>query len=213
MNESLELLPYDLPDANLLLPNREGGRACVFVPDRVMVVIGKGSDPALELHNETIVQDGVPVLRRGTGGCAVVLAPNMLVASFARYETEQGKSADYFRAFNDMIIRSFESLGISDLAHAGISDIARNGRKIAGSALYRNRLTVFYHAVINLASGASLMERYLKHPPRTPDYRENRSHEEFVTSLAAEGFVIDTDEFTERVQSEFHNYLVKARAA
>ncbi|HEY3296373.1 MAG TPA: hypothetical protein VGL38_13175 [bacterium] len=210
----MNLLPYDLPDAGLLYPsNGDAGRACVFVPERVLVVIGKGSDPELEVHADTVLRDEVPVLRRGTGGCAVVLAPTMLVVAFALYETEQGKSSDYFRAFNDMIIRSLEELGISDIVQAGISDIARHGRKIAGSALYRNKTTIFYHAVINLSSGTSLMERYLKHPPRTPDYRENRSHEDFVTSLAAEGFVIDTELFREKVEVEFRTYLQKAHAA
>ena len=205
------LVPYDLPDAKLLTANADGGQVCVFVPERVMVVIGKGSDPEVELHAEAIHSDGIPVLRRGTGGCAVVLAPTMLVASFALYESAQAKSSDYFRAFNDMIIRSLNSLGISDLAHAGTSDIARHGRKIAGSALYRNRLMVFFHAVINLSSGTGLMERYLKHPPRTPDYRENRTHEEFVTSLAAEGLVVEPKDVRKRIEAVFEDYLSKAR--
>jgi lipoate---protein ligase len=210
VSDSLILLPYDLPDAGLLTAHSDGGHACVFIPEQVMVVIGKGSDPALELHAEAILDDRVPVLRRGTGGCAVVLSPNMLVVSFALYEAEQQKSSDYFRAFNGIIIRSFGTLGIADLSHAGISDIARHGRKIAGSALYRNRLMVFYHAVINLASGTNLMERYLKHPPRTPDYRENRPHEDFVTSLAAEGFVVEPESISEIIETEFRDYQSRA---
>jgi lipoate-protein ligase A len=213
MSELLTVLPYDLPDADLLTSRDGQGRVCVFVPARVMVVIGKGSDPDLELRAEAIQSDGVPILQRGTGGCAVVLAPTMLVTSFALYETEQAKSADYFRDFNRMIIRTLENLGISDLEHAGISDIARHGRKIVGSALYRNRLTVFYHAVINLAGGTDLMERYLKHPPRTPDYRKNRSHVEFVTSLAAEGFAVEPEDFRKGIEAEFSNYLTRAHIA
>lgn len=213
MDDSSSGLPYNLPDADLLAKPGDSGRSCVFVPDRVLVVIGKGSDPSLELHEETIRLDGVPVLRRSTGGCAVVLAPNMLVASLVLCATEQANSSDYFRAFNGVTIRSLESLGISDLVHAGISDIARKGRKIAGSAIYRNRRLVFYHAVINLAGGTSLMERYLKHPPRTPEYRANRTHEEFVTSLAAEGFVIEAEDLRRKVETEFDLYLAKARVA
>jgi len=213
VNDSLITSPYDLPDANLLISRADGGRVCVFVPDRVVVVIGKGSDTSAELRAESILCDRVPVLRRGTGGCAVVLTPDMLIASFALYETEQGKSADYFRTFNSIIIHGLESLGVSDLLPAGISDIARHGRKIAGSALYRNRLLVFYHAVINVSGGTNLMERYLKYPPRTPDYRDRRSHADFVTSLSAEGFRIDRDDFRRQVESEFDAYLAKAFVA
>jgi lipoate-protein ligase A len=211
MSDSLAVLPYDLPDAELLRPTESGGGVRVFVPERVLVVIGKGSDPALELHEDTIVEDNVPVLRRGTGGCAVVLSPRMLCASFAVYGAEQQRSADYFREFNGMIIRALTDGGVTDLEGAGTSDIARQGRKLVGSALYRNRVLVFYHAVINLADGTDLMERYLKQPPRTPDYREGRSHGEFVSSLAAEGFEVDAAAMKATLETEFAMFIMKVQ--
>ncbi|MBU1984394.1 hypothetical protein KJ815_08290 [bacterium] len=175
----------------------------VFVPPCVMVVMGKGSDPAAELHANHILADGVPVIRRGTGGCAVVLSPEMIVVSFVVLHKRQQKSAEYFRAFNRTIIRALSDQGVTHLEHAGTSDIARHGRKIAGTAIYRNRRLVFYHAVINAAGEANLMERYLKHPPRTPDYRADRTHANFVTSLAAEGFRIDLSAFQNGIETEF----------
>ncbi len=204
----IEILAYDLPDASLL-ERVEGvaGRCAVFVPERTLVVIGRGSHVELELNASAIAADGVPVLRRGTGGCAVVLTPEMVAVSFAVYAKEQGRSADYFHDFNAIIIRALESLGVTGLAHAGTSDIALQGRKIAGTALYRNRELVFYHAILNLAGTTELMERYLRRPPRMPDYRAGRSHAEFVTSLAAEGFAIDPAALRERVAAGFEVYL------
>jgi lipoate-protein ligase A len=211
MTAELELRPYDLPDADLLEPHERGARLRVFVPQRVLVVIGRGSDPALEVRADTVREDGVPVLRRGSGGCAVVLTPQMVCVSFAFYGEQQGKSADYFRGCNDLIIRALERCGVDGLEHAGISDIARRGRKISGSALYRNRLLVFYHVVINLGGSSALIERYLRHPPRTPDYRNGRAHEEFVTSLAAEGYAVDAALFKHAIEELFQSLtLLKA---
>lgn len=208
MESKLNILPYDLPDAELMKLSVESARCAVFVPERTMVVIGKGSDPALELHEENIVADNVPVLRRGTGGCAVVLTPEMLAVSFSVQHSPQRKSSEYFRLFNAVIIRALEKHGVCGLEHAGTSDIALNGRKIAGTAIYRNRELVFYHAIINLASRADLMERYLKHPPRNPAYRVGRAHGDFVTSLRDAGFTVSLDRIEQDIQREFRTRAV-----
>ena len=200
---SLSVLEYDLPDAELSAPGGETNRWCAFVPPRGMAVIGKGSDPQAELNIETILADGIPVLRRNTGGCAVVLSPRMFAVAFALFQKQQRKSSDYFRLFNDLIIRALCALGVSDLEQAGTSDIARHGRKIAGTALYRNRELVFFHAVINAAEDTALMERYLRLPPRMPDYREARSHASFVTSLAEQGFRVEFDALRRQLEKEF----------
>jgi lipoate---protein ligase len=149
----------------------------------------------------------VPVMRRATGGCAVVLTPAMAAISFALYTSTQKKSSDYFRAFNAVIIHALATLGVSGAEHKGISDIALGGRKIAGTALYRNREMIFYHAVLNLSGGTELMERYLQAPPRTPDYRAGRRHRDFVTSLAAEGLSVEINALKGRIETEFQTFI------
>ncbi len=57
--------------------------------------------------------------------------------------------------------------------------------------MYLNRGVLYYHAVLNISEEVSMISRYIKHPPREPDYRQGRSHEEFVTSLAKEGYKFD----------------------
>jgi lipoate-protein ligase A len=206
------ILPYDLPDAPLIVPDGSRGRCCVFVPERVMVVIGKGSDAGREVNGAAVLEDRVPVLRRGTGGCSVVLSPEMAAVSFALYGAEQKKSTDYFRDFNRVIMDALERLGVSGLEHRGISDITLGGRKIAGTAIYRNRELVFYHAIVNLRGDTGLMERYLTMPPREPEYRAGRSHRDFVTSLAAAGFPVDAGALSEAITSTFPSLLALGTA-
>jgi lipoate-protein ligase A len=193
--------PYDLPDAVLLEASGVPLQCLVWQPRRVMVVIGKGSDPALEINIEAALADSILVLRRGTGGCAVVLSPEMLVASFVVRQEKQLPSKAYFGLFNSLIIGALAQQGIAGLELKGTSDIAVNGRKIAGTAIYRNRNLVFFHAIINVSGGTEVMERYLKIPPRMPDYRGGRSHSDFVTSLAEQGYALDADRFASDLQS------------
>jgi lipoate---protein ligase len=184
----------------------------VWTPSELMVVIGKGSHADLELNLEAIDADAVPVVRRASGGCAVVLSPQMLVVSFAVYTAEQLKSGDYFGLFNRTIIRTFERLGIQGLTHQGISDIALNGRKVAGTAIYRNRELVFYHAILNLAGDSAMIEKYLRYPPRAPEYRQGRSHRDFVTSFHDQGHEIDKPDFERALIEEFSDFQLASNA-
>ena len=86
--------------------------------------------------------------------------------------------------YNYKIISVLESFGITNLGYKGISDITINDLKILGSSIYQNKHVVFYHAVLNVCESVSWIGRYLKHPVREPDYRKNRNHNDFVTSIA-----------------------------
>jgi lipoate-protein ligase A len=194
---------YNLPDQKLLESDNGHNGLMVWYPDELMVVIGKGSDPKLELIPENIEADNVPVIRRGTGGCSVVLSPEMVVASLASRNDKQRKNNEYFAIFNNVIINAFKKLGINGINQAGTSDITLNGLKVAGSSIYRNKDMVFYHAIINISGETDHMERYLKIPPRYPDYRAGRPHKDFVTSFKAQGYTLDLPQFEQALKTEW----------
>lgn len=206
MTERIEISSrYDLPDSQLLKPNGQPRAMKFWVPTETLVVIGNGSKPQNEIVADMIRTDRIPVVRRSTGGCAVVLSRKMAIVSFAVYTENQRDSGEYFRIFNSIIIDALTKMGVRDVSHKGRSDIAIGEQKIAGTAIYRNKISVFYHGVINLAGDAKQIDRYLKHPPREPEYRRNRKHSEFVTSLEAEGYSIDTNELENRITLLFEN--------
>ncbi len=202
-NAAFEISSYDLPDAAFTESMGNGNKCLVWQPSRMLVVIGKGSALALEVYLSNAEHDRIPVLRRATGGCAVVLSPDMLVASFAVRTEDQLSSKEYFKLFLQIIIHALETQGVQELSHKGISDIALGEQKIAGTAIYRNRQLVFLHAILNASSNTDAMERYLKHPQRTPDYRAGRPHRKFVTSLREHGYTLDIAAFERDVRSEF----------
>jgi lipoate-protein ligase A len=194
---------YNRPDQKLLESNNDHNGLMVWIPAELMVVIGKGSDTKLELIPENIDADNIPVIRRGTGGCSVVLSPEMAVVSFASRNDKNRKNNEYFAIFNNVIINAFKKLGIDGIGQAGTSDITLNGLKVIGSSIYRNKDMVFFHAIINISGEADHMERYLKIPPRYPDYRNGRPHKDFVTSFKAQGQTLDLYKFEQTLKTEW----------
>ncbi len=60
--------------------------------------------------------------------------------------------------------------------------------------MHRREGRLVYHGVLNLGENPVIFERYLRHPRREPDYRQNRTHSEFVTSLEKEGYRIEFED-------------------
>ncbi len=185
----MNLIEYNLPDMSLFeFTEKDKSDISLWLPDKVMVVIGKGSDIESELNIKNIIRDNIPVLRRNSGGCAVVLSAGMLICSMAIYHQKLINPMKFFKIFSNILIEALRISGVPNVEQKGISDLSINGKKIAGSSIYRNRDIVFYHCVINIESDTKLFDYYLKHPPREPAYRKGRKHSDFVSSIRAFGF-------------------------
>jgi lipoate-protein ligase A len=53
----------------------------------------------------------------------------------------------------------------------------------------------------------SLIERYLKHPKKEPDYRRGRSHKDFLSSIHKKGYEVSIMDLIDLLQKEFMNRL------
>jgi lipoate-protein ligase A len=88
-------------------------------------------------------------------------------------------------------LRSVSQVGTSDLAMtgaAGSSDSPHAGpppvlRKFSGNSMRARRSHLLYHGTLLYNFDLRLIETCLRLPPRQPDYREQRSHSEFVANL------------------------------
>lgn len=196
---AIQVRPYDLPDAALFSGTGDG--MLVWRPDDTYIVLGQSNSPEMSLIAENIIADEVAVTRRPTGGEAVVLTPAMAVITVAREFSEMKGSKEFFREVNAMITEALTDLGVMDLNEKGISDITIGTRKILGSSMHRREGRLVYHAVLNLGENPTIFGRYLRHPRREPDYRQNRSHSEFVTSLKNEGYKVNYKDLAEILYS------------
>lgn len=195
-------LSYDLPDIVIFEMQELEYRYMLWQPQDTYIILGR-SNMVVEdvVFVEKAKQDNVKIYQRPTGGQSVVLSPKMLIISITEPLCETPHpSKEYFAAYNQKIVNALASLGVKNLCTRGISDIAIGEKKIAGTAMYRNRERVFYHAVLNVAEDVNIFERYLKYPPKVPDYRKGRSHKDFVTSLRAQGYNLHIDDIKTKLQ-------------
>jgi len=177
---------YNLPDIDLL--KKKTNQFLIWIPDKVYIVLGASNNPADALNMDMVEKDQITVLKRPSGGQTVILTPNNIIIAAVFFDKKTMQPKNVFQQINKLIISTIEHTGIHDLSLMGISDIAISGKKILGSAIYRSKEALLYHAVLNLGEPSVTFERYLKHPSKEPEYRQGRSHAEFVTSLKEKGY-------------------------
>lgn len=146
------------------------------------VVLGCADRPETACHLDVCERLGIAVMKRITGGGTVLQTSGVL--NYSLTMPDSGR-LDIHRVFGlgaDLIIGALSRLGI-EAQREGISDIAVGGRKISGNAQARKRHGVLLHGTIMVDVDLALVETVLKHPTREPDYRQGRSHRDFIVCL------------------------------
>lgn len=173
----------------------------VWEPGSPMVVTGRGGNTEREVFSSECKRDGVPIIRRRTGGGTVVLAPGMAVFSLAKSVGRELEIQLYNRQINGLIIDFLRIVGNIDAIVRGISDVCVGDRKIMGSGMYRSRKILFFQGVILSDPDLSLLDKYLPHPPKEPDYRQGRKHGDFLTTMKREGIALDTHQVLKKLET------------
>jgi lipoate-protein ligase A len=69
---------------------------------------------------------------------------------------------------------------------SGISDLTIRDHKFSGNSLRCKRDHLLYHGTILYGFPLENVARYLRTPPREPEYRAGRSHAEFLSNVPAD---------------------------
>jgi len=199
LSMAVTISEYDLPDAFLF---REGTTGIlVWQPEETVIVLGQSNSIETSLHTEAVAADGIRVTKRPSGGETVILTPATIAFTVARHFPVMVHFRDFFRMVNSAVIEGLGEMGVAELGSKGISDITIGNRKILGSSMRKVGNKLVYHAVLNIAEDPALFSKYLRHPRREPDYRAGRRHDDFVTSIANEGYSFTTDELMKMLNS------------
>lgn len=193
----IEFTEYNYDD-DLIEAVRADGRTRVRVYrlNGTAVVLGSGSRPALEVDLEACRVDGVPILKRPGGGCAVVVDPGNVIVSVAAAGLPFGGQKRFFCSLSEWLIDGLDRIGFPGIGRAGICDLVKDGRKVAGACLYRSRDLLYYSASVLVDPDLDKVTRYLKHPPREPEYRAGRKHGEFMGKLSSRRATNNKEETT-----------------
>jgi lipoate-protein ligase A len=174
-SENLRLDEMLLEECNGILRLWECSRECV--------VLGHWGQPERDVHLDECRRAGVPVLRRCSGGGAVLLGPGCLNYSLVIPLAGRPKFRDVGYSMHWITRRMRRALGVPELRCAEPSDLALHGRKVSGNAQRRARNAILHHGTLLYKLDATRAEMFLKPPVREPPYRAGRTHRDFLGNL------------------------------
>jgi lipoate-protein ligase A len=140
---------------------------------------------AQEVDLKVCRERDIPVVRRASGGAAIIAGPGSLMyAVVLSYENHPALRAvdEAHRFVLDTLLAALRPL-VADVRRRGTSDLALGELKFSGNSLRCKRHALLYHGTLLYDFPLALVGECLKMPPRQPDYRHQRAHGEFITNL------------------------------
>jgi len=185
----------DLCDEN---PDAETLR--FWEPAQYFVVLGYANRAASEANLAACRAESIPVLRRCSGGGAVLQGPGCLnyslVLAIARHpalhtipDANRHILERQRRTLERLLARPVSVQGVTDLSVdplrcSGNSQFPIGPLKFSGNAQRRKRHALLFHGTLLLDFDIALVQKILPMPSRQPGYRQDRPHSQFLTNLA-----------------------------
>lgn len=159
-----------------------GERLLVWESDRPAVVLPRNGYAEAWANLDACAARNVPVLRRDSGGGAVVLGPGCLCVALVLALDARPALTDVTASYAALLGAVADTLSI---AHVSLqcTDLALGNRKFAGHAQRRLRRTLLHHGTILYRFDLGLIDALLPEPPRRPAWRGSRRHGEFLTNV------------------------------
>ncbi|MBX3425828.1 MAG: lipoate--protein ligase family protein [Pirellulales bacterium] len=193
-------LTLDSPAANLALDDalqdeveaglQGEGVLRVWESPRPVVVLGRSSRVDQEVRIDACRRDEIPVLRRTSGGAAIVAGPGCLMYAVV-LEASAAPGLPAIDVAHKLVLERIAAAlapQVPAIRRSGTSDLAiaagdATPVKVSGNSLRVRRQSVLYHGTLLYDFDVACMGRWLAEPPRQPEYRNRRSHDQFVTNL------------------------------
>ncbi len=175
-----------------------GGETLRFwEPTEYFVVVGYGDKIETEVDTAFCRQNNLSILRRCTGGGTVLQGPGILNYSLVLSTDSAGPchsitaaNAFIMERHRDLIASVIDPSGARTSARSnppievqGHTDLTIGGRKFSGNSQRRKKRFLLFHGSFLLRFDISMIERALPMPSKQPDYRQRRSHAEFLANL------------------------------
>ena len=193
----------------------------IWEPPAPMVVAGRSTRIADEVRLDRCRDLHIPVFRRASGGATIVTGPGCLMYAVVIGYEEHPELRPIDRAHDFVLSKLARALSrlATGVEMQGASDLTLRGRKFSGNSLRIKRNHFLYHGTILYDFDLPLISQLLRMPPRRPDYRADRAHEDFVLNLQASRAELvkalcaafDATKETENCPSDRLGELVRAR--
>ena len=161
---------------------RGGERLLVWESAHPAVVLPRNGAADAWANLEACAVRDIPILRRNSGGGAVVLGPGCLNFALILSLDARPELADVAGSYVRLLGALADALAIPDVTIRS-TDLALGNRKFAGHAQRRLRRTLLHHGAILYRFDLGLIDALLPEPPRRPAWRGSRRHREFLTNV------------------------------
>jgi lipoate---protein ligase len=201
----------------------DGGEVLrLWEPADYFVVVGYSNRVTAEVNVAVCEQRGIPILRRFSGGGAVVQGPGCLNYTLVLCNERSGSFGDIGQSYHRVLDRHrvlFGKLTSERVEAQGTSDLAIAGWKFSGNSQHRKQRYTVFHGTFLLNFDLSFIEFCLLMPSRRPVYRQDRAHESFLKNLRIDAARVkqalkeawQADDRYARVPSERIEALMEAR--
>ena len=173
----------------LRLADKEGAGSVLRFWDSpsIFIVVGRIGKIEEDVDVKAAAADGVPVLRRASGGGTVVRGLGCLNYTLVLSKQEHPVLNDLRKSYewiSQKVIDALRPLGV-EAVFRPTSDIAVAGsaKKFSGNAQKRGKNFILHHGTILYNFDLLLIPKYLSMPKDIPEYRQGRSHLDFVTNI------------------------------
>ena len=158
-------------------------------PRQYFVVLGYANKTENEVDLVACTAENIPVFRRCSGGGTVLQGPGCLNYSLILGIDEAGPLHSISSTNCFVMKRQQEALrAILDkpIEVKGHTDLALENLKFSGNAQRRHKNHLLFHGTFLVDFDLPLIGKFLHQPARQPQYRQNRSHENFLRNLNAD---------------------------
>ena len=165
--------------------NYTDGICRIWESPNVFVVLGLSKKIEDDVNSNACKRDGIPILKRCSGGGTVLQGPGCFNYSFIlpmAYAKEL-ESLTNTTTFILQLVKKTLSKALNNIELKGISDLTINDVKFSGNAQRRLKNAILFHGTILYDFDLGLISDYLKEPPIQPEYRKNRPHRSFIQNI------------------------------
>jgi lipoate-protein ligase A len=159
-------------------------------PREHFVVVGYANKVVTEVNVAACKARGIAILRRCSGGGTVVQGFGCLNYTLVLRITADGPlhnigvANQFIMRQNRAAIATLNSQPSTfNVAIRGHTDLAISDRKFSGNSQRRRKHFLLFHGTFLLKFDLALVSELLPMPSKQPDYREHRTHTEFLTNL------------------------------
>ncbi len=154
---------------------------------KIFIVLGRTGKLHEDVYMERARQEHVPVLRRSSGGGTVVQGPGCLNFTLILSKKHHPDIQDLRKSYIFILEKMIDAFALLHVpaVFKPVCDLALvdGEKKFSGNAQHRGRHYILHHGTILYDFDLSVIEKFLKVPKEVPEYRQGRSHRDFVTNI------------------------------